>query len=321
MKALLVEDTLTSATLICQMLERIGLETVHVANGEAGVAMFKREKPDLVLLDIVMPGMDGYEVARNIRESQSRDDWTPIIFLSAQAGDECLVKGIDAGGDDYLVKPVSEKVLQAKVRAQLRMIQMRHQLVRMSQKLNEANQALTRLAGIDGLCGIANRRVFDESLGREWRRARRNGGPLSVIVLDVDHFKLFNDEYGHLAGDACLKRVAKALEGCLNRPNDLVARYGGEEFAAVLPETGMDGAEQVADAMRRAVASLAISHRVSPTAQHVTISLGVASCEPAQVSRMTEESFLRQADVALYSAKREGRNRAVCAGIEAEERK
>ncbi len=316
MKALVIEDTLTSATLICQMLERMGLEAVHAANGEAGVASFSRDKPDLVLLDIIMPGMDGYEVARRIRASQSRDDWTPIIFLSARAGDECLVDGIDAGGDDYLVKPVSEKVLQAKVRAQLRMIQMRDQLLRMSARLNEANQALKRLAGIDGLCGIANRRVFDETLAREWRRAKRNGGALSVLVLDVDHFKLFNDEYGHIAGDSCLKRIAKTLESCLNRPNDLVARYGGEEFAAVLPDTEKEGARLVAESMRKAVAALNISHCASPTAHHVTISLGQASCRPQDEKRLTQEGFLREADVALYSAKRQGRNRLAVAESE-----
>ncbi len=313
MKALVIDDTVTSATLVCHLLGKMGLEPIHARDGAAGIEAFQRERPDLILLDIIMPGMDGFEVARRIRQLEQDGEWTPIIFLSARTSDEDLERGIAVGGDDYLTKPVSEVVLKAKVRAMQRIAQMRYSLVVLTRKLDEANRELKRLSAADGLTGIANRRCFDETLAREWRRAARTGTPISLLVIDVDHFKQFNDGYGHQVGDECLKAVARALEGQLRRPSDLVARYGGEEFAAILPETGSEGAANVAEAMRAAVAALGITHRFSATAPTVTISVGVASMSPSRADEVGHLALLQAADRALYEAKRSGRNRAITA--------
>ncbi|THF67473.1 diguanylate cyclase [Pseudothauera nasutitermitis] len=313
MKALVIEDTLTSATLVCHQLGKMGLEAVHAKNGEAGIEAFKSERPDLVLLDIIMPGMDGFEVARRIRQLESDGDWTPIIFLTARTSDEDLERGIEVGGDDYLIKPVSEMVLKAKVRAMQRIAQMRSSLLVLTRKLDEANRELTRLSSADGLTGIANRRRFDETLLKEWRRCARDGKPLSLLLIDVDFFKPFNDNYGHQVGDECLKAVARTLAQALNRPSDLVARYGGEEFGVILPDTTESGALAVAEALRGAVQTLGITHRFSEVSPVVTISAGLASTTPQRGDDSGFIALLRRADAALYRAKTEGRNRVVCA--------
>jgi diguanylate cyclase (GGDEF)-like protein len=309
MKALIIEDTVTSATLVCHSLGRMGLETVHARDGVAGIEAFKRERPDLVLLDIVMPGMDGFEVAQRIRQLEKDGEWTPIIFLSARTSDEDLERGIAVGGDDYLAKPVSEAVLKAKVRAMQRIAQMRYSLLVLTRKLDDANRELTRISSFDGLTGIANRRTFDSTLLREWRRSARVASPLSLLVIDVDCFKQFNDAYGHQVGDECLKAVARSLSCGTRRPADLVARYGGEEFAAVLPDTDQEGATSVAESMRRSIEELAITHRHSSAAPVVTISVGIATTTPDRADDGGFASLLKCADQALYGAKRNGRNR------------
>jgi diguanylate cyclase (GGDEF)-like protein len=313
MKALVIEDTLTSATVICQQLRSMGLDPVHARDGASGLEMFKADRPDLVLLDIIMPGLSGFDVARRIRQLEQNGDWTPIIFLTARASDEDMAHGVEVGGDDYLVKPVSEVVLRAKVRAMQRIAQMRYSLIVLTRKLDDANRELTRLSSVDGLTGIANRRHFDDTLLREWRRAARSKGRLALLAADVDFFKQFNDGYGHQAGDECLKAVAGALASVLKRPSDLVARYGGEEFFAILPDTDAEGALRVAEAMRAAVQALAIPHEFSPLGPVVTASFGVAarSAEPGQDSAFV--SLLKDADSTLYQAKRAGRNRVLLA--------
>ena len=309
MKALVIEDTMTSATVVCHQLTRMGLTPIHARDGAAGIEAFKREQPDLVLLDVIMPGMDGFEVARRLRQLEQAGEWTPILFLTARTGDDDLQRGIEAGGDDYLVKPISEVVLAAKVRAMQRIAQMRYSLLVLTRKLDEANRELTRLSAVDGLTGIANRRRFDETLAREWKRAARSRGQISVLAVDVDCFKQFNDGYGHQAGDECLKAVARALELQLRRPMDLVARYGGEEFFVVLPETRLEGALQVAESLRRAVEALAITHGRSTTSRFVTISIGAASHIAMPGPDRGSMALLKAADRALYEAKRRGRNR------------
>lgn len=305
MKALVIEDTATSQAVICLLLERLGIQPVQARDGVTGIACFEREKPDLILLDIILPGIDGFEVARRIRAMEKPGEWTPIIFLTALTKDEDLERGIEVGGDDYLLKPLSEVVLGAKVRAMQRIIQMRHSLLVMTHKLDSANRELTRLSAVDGLTGIANRRQFDEALSREWRRCMRTREPLSLLMGDVDFFKQYNDGYGHQAGDECLKSVADILRQKLRRPADMVARYGGEEFAAVLPATGLDGAMRVAEAMRSGVQGLAVPHE-STSFGVVTVSLGVATLTPELPEGMPK--LLSAADWALYEAKRQGRN-------------
>ena len=313
-KALLIEDTLTSATLVSHQLRKMGIEPVLARDGEKGIELFKQERPDLILLDIIMPGMDGFEVARRIRQLEQSGEWTPIIFLTARTGDADLEKAISVGGDDYLIKPVSETVLAAKVKAMQRIAQMRYSLLVLTRKLDDANQELTRLSSLDGLTGIANRRQFDETLLREWRRLCRQGRPLSMLLCDVDYFKQFNDAYGHQVGDECLKAVARTLQAVLRRPADLVSRYGGEEFAVILPDTDLTGAVQVAEAMRAAVEGLRITHRYSKGNDVVTISIGVASIMPGK-GESDSAMLLKRADDALYRAKQAGRNRLAAAPV------
>jgi diguanylate cyclase (GGDEF)-like protein len=256
-----------------------------------------------------MPGIDGFEVARCIRRFEKyHGSWTPIIFLTARADENDLQCAIDAGGDDYLIKPVSEIVLKAKINAMHRMAQMRDSLRKTQDKLRKANDQLQRLSAIDSLTGIANRRCFDATLLREWRRCSRSSLPLSLLVADVDLFKLFNDHYGHQMGDECLKIVAHTLQETTRRQDDLVARYGGEEFAVILPETNPEGAFAVAEDMRAGVARLGVDHAWSTVAPIVTVSIGVASIIPPKDSEAGISALIKAADDALYNAKESGRN-------------
>lgn len=309
MKALVIDDTLTSTTVISHQLRKMGIEPVTASDGASGIEMFKEHRPDLVLLDVIMPGMDGYETAKRIRQIERDGEWTPIIFLTARTCDEDLERGIEVGGDDYLVKPVSEIVLNAKVRAMQRIAQMRYSLVVLTRRLDEANRELTRLSAVDGLTGISNRRQFDEFLVREWSRGMRAGAPLSLLMCDVDFFKQYNDLYGHPAGDECLKCVARALKSGARRPADMAARYGGEEFVVILPDTDLDGALQVAEELRQNVEDMAIPHGGSELGL-VTISIGAACTVPRRESGSAEQ-LLGDADQGLYRAKQAGRNRVV----------
>ena len=308
MKILIVEDTRSNLLIITEYVRRFGASTLQADTGGRAIELFQAEKPDVVLLDVILPDMDGFEVAQRLRAMEQAGNWTPIIFLSSLGKDADIEKGIAAGGDDYLLKPVSEVVLGAKIRAMQRIVQMRTSLVILASKLDQANKELTRLSTSDGLTGIPNRRFFDEYIAREWRRARRNAAPLSLMMCDVDHFKRFNDSFGHQAGDDCLRQVASAIQHVLERPADIVARYGGEEFVVVLPETPSGGALFIAEKIRHAVHALNIAHGASPHAR-VTLSIGMATAIAG--SAETAEQLIGDADRALYTAKNDGRDR-VC---------
>jgi diguanylate cyclase (GGDEF)-like protein len=311
MKILIVDDSATVRTGLKGLVERMGHGVAEAENGAEALKLYKQERPGLVLIDVIMPVMDGYEAARRMRET-SPDEWVPIIFLSSKEADQDLDRAIEAGGDDYLVKPVSFVVLNAKIRALHRIESMRNKVLDMSRDLASANRELEKLTRQDGLTGIANRRHFDSYLETEVRRAARERQPLSLILADVDHFKSFNDHYGHQAGDDCLRQVAAVLGTAGRRPADLAARYGGEEFAIVLPGTGPDGAVDVAQALSRLIAALAISHASSAVSQNVTLSQGIASLAPEKET--AAEDLIHRADQALYQAKQQGRNRYVVFG-------
>jgi len=306
LKVLVVEDSKVALKAITGYLEEIGVHPLIAETGSAAVELYRNERPDIVLLDIILPDTDGYEVAQKIRKLQGKDDWTAIIFLSVMARDEDLARGIEVGGDDYLMKPVGSVVLQAKIRAMYRLVQMQRALVKLAAELNVANQELQRLSMTDGLTGIANRRMFDEALGREWRRCSRHKKAISLVMLDVDNFKKYNDRYGHLYGDDCLKAIADELARCAPRPGDLVARYGGEEFVMILGDTDEDGATWVANRICQRIAALKMPHEDSEHA-FVTVSCGVSSVDPNR--ELSAEILLKTADNALYHAKAEGRNR------------
>jgi diguanylate cyclase (GGDEF)-like protein len=305
MKVLLVDDTLTDRLVIKSYLKSMGHEIVIGENGEQAVSLFASEAPDLVLLDVIMPVMDGYEAARRIRASTA--EWIPIIFLSAKTTAEDIAAGIEAGGDDYLLKPVDQLVITAKMGAMERIATMRRKLIEVSEALEDANAELQRLACVDGLTDLTNRRELDLSLMREARRCARQRAPLSVVMIDIDHFKAFNDTFGHLEGDECLRRVAGALRAQLKRPADIAARYGGEEFCLVLPDTDSVGAKEVAESVRQRVEALGIPQAPKAAAGTVTVSLGVATCLPGGEDQAHD--LIQRADQALYKAKDSGRNR------------
>lgn len=226
MKILIVDDSRTIRAALEAMVKRLGHEAASAGSGNEAFEYFVRERPDLILLDVTMQDMDGYAVARRLR-TLCGDDWIPIIFLSGSDEDQDLDKAIDAGGDDYLVKPVSQVVLGAKIRAMQRIDTMHRNLARLSAELEAANRELARVSREDGLTRLANRRRFDEHLRTELLRAMRNGQPLSLTLCDVDHFKGYNDHYGHTQGDECLRQVGQILRQSCRRPADLAARYGG----------------------------------------------------------------------------------------------
>ncbi len=308
MKILIVEDVRTTLQLISAQIKEFGWQPIAVDDGEKAITAFHNEQPDLVLLDVVLPDIDGFEVARQIRAIEKPGAWTPIIFLSSRNSDQDIERGISAGGDDYLSKPTSQAVLSAKIRAMQRIVQMRTSLVVLARELDAANHELKRLSASDGLTGIANRRFFDDYLSREWRRARREESVISLLMCDVDHFKSFNDTYGHQAGDDCLRRIAISLSDTMERAPDIVARYGGEEFAIILPQTPRAGAQLVAERVRLAIEALNLPHAGSPQAI-ATISIGLATMWPNNQNMM--QCMIQNADRALYRAKSLGRN-AVC---------
>lgn len=305
LKVMVVEDSKVAMKAISGYLDDIGVEPLFAENGRDAIELYRNERPDIILLDIILPDIDGYDVAKEVRKLQGKDDWTAIIFLSVMASDEDLARGIEAGGDDYLIKPVGRVVVQAKVRAMYRLVQMQRALVKMTDQLNNANQELHRLSMTDGLTGIANRRLFNEVLVREWRRCLRLKKPMSVVLMDVDFFKKYNDKYGHQAGDDCLKAVAREVANAAPRAGDLAARYGGEEFVLILGHTDEDGARWVANRIRQNVAALKMPH---PDSHHglVTVSCGVSSVLPGD--DMSVERLVKSADNALYLAKSQGRN-------------
>ncbi|NLM41518.1 MAG: diguanylate cyclase [Firmicutes bacterium] len=292
-RILIVEDVKLNAQILVNALkDTYDLRVAH--NGVEALAMVREEMPDLILLDIIMPEMDGYEVCARLQADPNTRD-IPILFLTALEGDQNEAYGIELGAMDYIRKPFNVPIVKAKIRNHL--------------ELKRYKDILKRDSRIDGLTRIPNRRRFDEAYAEERERARRNKMPLSVLMIDLDRFKAYNDTYGHLQGDDVLKLVAKTLYHALRRPGDLVARWGGEEFSVLLPQTDLLGALHVAERLRSAVYDLEIPHESSHVADVLTVSIGVASSMPNQP--WSYDQLLQWADEAVYRAKAEGRNRVV----------
>ncbi len=299
-KILIVDDTPSNVKLLSMMLaQKYDIRTV--INGSQALAEVKIVIPDLILLDIQMPDIDGYEVCKKLKANQNTRD-IPIIFISGL--DEVLdkVKAFEVGGVDYVTKPFQVKEVLARVQNQITIRQLQKQL-------QAQNLELQRLVHIDGLTQVANRRRFDEYLTQEWRRHIREQKNLSLILADVDYFKSYNDFYGHYEGDLCLKQVAQAISRAVKRPTDLVARYGGEEFAIVLANTDLVGATQVAEAILGEIKNLEIPHNRSSVNQYVTLSMGLSTTIPNLESSYQE--FINFSDRSLYEAKTQGRNRTI----------
>lgn len=301
MKILLVEDSATLRHAMRNYIIEAGHTPVIARSGEEALQMLENQPVDMIIMDVEMPGLNGFETTRLIREWLA-GHWIPIIFVTGLADDESYREGIDAGGDDYLIKPVSMMIIKAKIRAMERIAEMRDQL-------NRLNNELEALSQLDSLTQIYNRRSFNELAQQHWALAKRHQQPISALMIDVDHFKLYNDHYGHPAGDTCLKKVTQAIKSCLHRTNDVLGRYGGEEFIVLLPETDTQGAYCVAQSINEAICELMIPHTTSLTGTHITVSIGGATCLRTTCHNMDE--LIRSADRALYKAKRSGRNRSL----------
>ena len=288
---LVVDDTPANLSLMSSLLK--DTYKVKVANsGERALEIAQSDTPpDLILLDIMMPGMDGYEVCRRLKAREATKD-IPIIFITAMADVENESMGFALGAVDYISKPFNKAVVKARIRVHM--------------QLKRQSRLLENLVFLDALTEIPNRRALDQTFAQEWARSLRSGSPLSYILIDIDLFKQFNDHYGHGSGDECLARVAKALHGCVQRPGDCLGRYGGEEFAAILANTDMDQALQVAQNFHACVATLQIPHAHSSVAELVTISIGVATTHP--VADQDLQMLSETADRMLYSAKNTGKN-------------
>lgn len=290
---LIVDDDPAIVQLLGEMLRPLG-ELRFALSGEQALAMTAAYTPDLILLDINMPGLSGLDVCRRLTANPNLID-VPIIFVTGQNDLSSEVEALEAGAVDFIAKPLAIPIVLARVRTHLRL----HQLT----------QALKQTARTDALTGLPNRRALDEELAAEWRRACRRAEPLSLLLLDVDHFKAFNDSHGHSAGDDCLRIVGQTIAAFLKRPSDFAGRYGGEEFAVILPATDEAGARQVANALVRTIADTVVIPAGSLERIGVTISIGVTTA-PFPALDHSIGAFVDGADAALYRAKRNGRNRA-----------
>jgi diguanylate cyclase (GGDEF)-like protein len=292
---LIVDDTPTNIQVLAEGL-RADYRVKVAGSGKMALDIIaKQGAPDLVLLDVMMPDMDGYEVCRTLKRDPTTQS-VPIIFVTAKTDTVDETFGLQLGAVDYIAKPFHLPIVLARIRNHI--------------ALKLKSDLLESLAMLDGLTNIPNRRRFDEHLDSEWKRAARAGAPLSILMIDIDFFKHYNDNYGHGAGDVCLRKVAGALSTAVVRPGDLVARYGGEEFVVLLPETAESGAVQIAERLRESVMNLKIPHAHSSAGTFVTVSIGVASGTPN--GDATSTGIHEQADRELYRAKESGRNR-VCA--------
>jgi len=259
-----------------------------------------------------MPDMDGYEVCARLK-SEPHTAQIPVIFITAMGSEEDETRGLDCGAIDYLTKPISPPIVRARVRNHLELKRSRDLLEVLGAELSTKNMELKKLARQDGLTGLANRRHFDQVLDAEIKRARRSGNQLSLLLCDVDFFKRYNDHYGHVAGDKCLKIIGATLLATFMRAGDHSARYGGEEFAVILPDTPPERAEQLAEKLRQKLIAQSLPHASSDVLDVVSLSVGVVGGQVSQ--EHTAEWFLASADRALYCSKEKGRNRVTLATV------
>lgn len=294
MKILIADDSKTNLALLTASLEQLGNNVIAASSGEEAIILFQRDRPDLIILDVVMEGMDGFQTAKKIREL-TIDEWIPIIFLSSQEDDHSIEKGINAGGDDYLIKPVSDIKLAAKIKAMQRISDMRQQLCETAEKLN-------LLSSTDALTGLYNRFQFSRYLKEKIAHAKRHQKLLILMYMDLDHFKIVNDSLGHQVGDLLLKEVAHRLKLHL-REEDFIARLGGDEFAIILSE--IEKYEHIEEVATKIINAISPSYNLANHEVRIGASIGIAYY-PTMAA--TQEDLIKNADIAMYHAKKAGRN-------------
>ncbi|KPH65894.1 diguanylate cyclase [Novosphingobium sp. ST904] len=290
---LIVDDDVANIEIMNAVLED-DYDVCFAMSGEEAIETARTVDPDLILLDIVLPGLDGFEVCRELKVDPVLAD-VPIIFMTGLDDSEDEMRGLSLGAIDYVAKPIQPAILRARVSNHV-------ELKRLRDKLAE-------LAVTDALTGLSNRRQLERTLEAEWSRMCRSGDWLSVIMLDIDFFKQFNDTYGHVAGDRCIVMIAATLNRALRRVTAVTARYGGEEFVCILPGADPASARQVAEEIRRQVNALQIPYETSQVSSYVTVSIGVASARCT--GDMTPERWIAEADKQLYLSKVGGRDRIV----------
>ncbi|MEO5331580.1 MAG: diguanylate cyclase [Magnetococcus sp. YQC-5] len=294
-KVFIIDDETISIDVLAELLR----PHYRIVSAKCAEHAFRRLEshplPDLILLDVMMPEMNGYETCQYLKRNVRTKD-IPVIFITSSTSEADETRGFGVGAVDYIGKPYSPEIVLARVKTHI--------------ELKQRGDMLERLAILDGLTSIPNRRRFDQVLDYEWGRSLRFAHSFSVLLMDIDFFKLFNDCYGHGEGDQCLRAVAQAIVQAMPRMVDLAARYGGEEFACILPETGSTGARAVADRILETIRNLRIPHAQSKVAEYVTLSIGMASLTPTAQQRTLD--LITMADQALYQAKQRGRNQAVC---------
>lgn len=296
---LVVDDSQTQRAIISEYLKPLGCDVVLAASGEEALIKVSEQVPDLIIMDVEMPGLNGFESCKAIR-GFLQDNWVPIVYLTGRTDPADLVEGLNVGGDAYITKPVHQDVLVAISKAMLRVSSVQSELLKANKKLDE-------VAHFDALTQVMNRRGYEDMLDRLWKDHDRRNTPLSILLMDIDFFKKYNDGYGHIKGDECLRDVAQVLKKELKRPIDVLARYGGEEFVVLLPDTDLEGAKLVGSRFIQAMAKANIPHEFSDAESHVTVSIGAAQKQSDQAPT----DLLQTADKALYKAKEAGRNQVI----------
>jgi diguanylate cyclase (GGDEF)-like protein len=294
MRLLIVDDLPDNIRVLSRMIADAGYAVSAATSGAQALKIAAASAPDLILLDIMMPEMDGYQTLQAL-QADPQLAGIPVIFVTACSDAEDEARGLELGAVDYITKPFKEAIVLRRVQTHL---ELKHQ-----------RDLLEHLSQVDGLTRIPNRRAFDQQCDVEWRRALRSGDRLAIAMIDVDHFKGFNDTHGHLGGDDCLRRLAQILSQGMRRAGEFVARYGGEEFVCLLPGIEIDSLAALMEQVRASVESEHLPHGASSVSPWVTISVGAALCRPTRP--MAASDLIKAADAQLYEAKRLGRNR-VC---------
>lgn len=303
---LIVDDAKANIISLEALLEDEELNIINATSGDEALKKVFLNKVDIILLDVQMPGMNGFEVAEILRKRDKTMN-IPIIFITAISKDEEFIfRGYELGAVDYIYKPIKNQILLSKVKVFIRLTKQKQIIIHQNKLLKEKIDEIKRISIIDPLTGVSNRRSLDHKLSKNWNNCLRSEAYFSLLMIDIDNFKGFNDSYGHVKGDYCIKEVAQEIVESLNRSHDEVIRYGGEEFLVILPETPLHGTFEVAERIRNNIENLRIMNESSTVSKYVTVSIGGACTKVLKTEGFID--ILKSSDSALYEAKDNGRN-------------